>query len=77
LTAGLQTPLLIFHGMKDDTVPYEHSLRLVQGAPLPEIELRLLRTGDHRLSAWKDDIAESACAFFARYTSETRQRSDP
>ena len=77
LMAGLQTPLLIFHGMKDDTVPYEHSLRLVQGATLPEIELHLLRTGDHRLSAWKEDIAESACAFLARHTSETRQRSDP
>jgi pimeloyl-ACP methyl ester carboxylesterase len=67
LAAELGRPLLIFHGMQDDTVPYEHSLALVQQAPYSHIELRLFKDGDHRLVAFKDDVAESACAFFARW----------
>jgi pimeloyl-ACP methyl ester carboxylesterase len=68
LAAGLTRPLLIFHGMQDDTVPYERSLVLVRQAACPHIELRLFKDGDHRLTAIKDVIAESACGFFARWT---------
>jgi dipeptidyl aminopeptidase/acylaminoacyl peptidase len=59
-------PLLIFHGMCDTAVPYTHSLTFVQQVNHPDVELRLYRTGDHRLLPFKDEIAEAACAFIAR-----------
>src|SRR6202022_687604 len=65
LLAGGRTPLLIFHGLRDDSIPYQGSLQFAEGAAFDEIELRLFRNGDHRLTAWKDEIAESACRFFA------------
>jgi pimeloyl-ACP methyl ester carboxylesterase len=67
LAAELERPLLIFHGMQDDTVPYEHSLALLRQARHPHIELRLFKDGDHRLVTLKDEMADSACAFFARW----------
>jgi alpha-beta hydrolase superfamily lysophospholipase len=66
LEAGWKTPLLIFHGMRDDTVPYAGSLAFVERTPFPEIELRLYKDGDHRLLGYKEEMAEAACAFFAR-----------
>lgn len=33
----------------------------------PNIELRLLKKGDHRLSDYKEEIAEAACDFFTRH----------
>lgn len=60
-------PLLIYHGMEDDLVPYTESLALVQRSTYPDIELRLYRGGDHRLLAFKDEMAEAACQFFARW----------
>ncbi len=63
LAAGWQRPLLIFHGMRDDTVSYRDSLTFVERASFADMELRLLRGGDHRLSVFKDEIAETACRF--------------
>jgi pimeloyl-ACP methyl ester carboxylesterase len=60
-------PALIFHGIKDDVVPYRHTLEFLEQTTFPEIELRLFRDGDHRLSAYKDTIAEAACEFFSRW----------
>src|SRR5262249_24087117 len=64
LAAGWTTPLLIFHGMRDDSVPYPDSLAFAERAPA-DVELRLYRNGDHRLLALKAEMAESACRFFA------------
>src|SRR5262245_7232252 len=66
LAEGLARPLLIYHGMRDDTVPYQQSLSFVEQARHGQIELRLLKDGDHRLTAYKDEMAEAACAFFVR-----------
>jgi pimeloyl-ACP methyl ester carboxylesterase len=66
LAAGWATPLLIFHGMRDEAVPYEDSLDFVRRVSFPDVELRLLKDGDHRLLALKEEMAESACRFFAR-----------
>jgi alpha-beta hydrolase superfamily lysophospholipase len=65
LISEWRTPLLIFHGMRDDVVPYQGSLRLVQAAPGPDLELRLYKEGDHRLLDRCDEMAEAACNFFA------------
>jgi pimeloyl-ACP methyl ester carboxylesterase len=67
LTAEWGTPLLIFHGMRDEAVPYADSLEFARRAAFPGIELRLYKSGDHRLLAYKDEMAEGACAFFARH----------
>jgi uncharacterized protein len=61
-----QTPLLIYHGMADDTVPASDSVAFAEAAGYPDIELRLLKDGDHRLTAYKDEIAAAAGEFFER-----------
>jgi pimeloyl-ACP methyl ester carboxylesterase len=66
LGSELGKPTLIFHGMRDDAVPYPLSLAFTQIASHPDIELRLIKAGDHRLTAYKDEIAEAACGFFGR-----------
>jgi pimeloyl-ACP methyl ester carboxylesterase len=65
LADGWRVPALIFHGMRDASVPYAHSVELADRAACADIELRLLRGGDHRLSAYKDQLADEACRFFA------------
>jgi alpha-beta hydrolase superfamily lysophospholipase len=69
LAAGWPRPLLLFHGMRDETIPYTHSVAFAERSPYPDIELRLYRGGDHRLVAWKDDMAEAACDHFARWNA--------
>jgi pimeloyl-ACP methyl ester carboxylesterase len=66
LCVAVACPVLIFHGMLDDTVPYKHSLDFVGGCKNPNIELRLYKDGEHRLLKNKEDMAESACNFFAK-----------
>jgi alpha-beta hydrolase superfamily lysophospholipase len=66
LAAGWRTPALIFHGLADDVVPPDDSLEFVRGVTFPRVELRLLKDGDHRLTAYKDEIASEAGRFFGR-----------
>jgi pimeloyl-ACP methyl ester carboxylesterase len=61
-----RTPLLVYHGLADDTVPAADSLAFVETTDYPDVELRLLKSGDHRLTALKDEIAAEACRFFER-----------
>jgi pimeloyl-ACP methyl ester carboxylesterase len=66
-----EKPLLIFHGMKDDTVPFERSVRVAAQLPASvPVEVRLFNDGDHRLVAHKHAIAEAAGAFFTRWCAE-------
>jgi pimeloyl-ACP methyl ester carboxylesterase len=65
-----RTPALIFHGMQDESVPWFDTLALVENAAFKDIELRLLGNGDHRLQAYRDEMAEEACRFFARWMRE-------
>jgi len=46
-------------------VPDTDSLYFARHADYPQIELRLLKDGDHRLTAHKDAIASATGAFFA------------
>lgn len=66
LVAGWRTPALLFHGLADDTVPDTDSLYFVRHVTYPQVELRLLKDGDHRLTAYKDTIAAAVGVFFAR-----------
>jgi pimeloyl-ACP methyl ester carboxylesterase len=69
LATRLARPALIFHGMLDDTVPYTNSLAFLELAAHPNIELRLVKNGDHRLLPLKDVMAEAACAFFDQHAN--------
>ena len=60
------TPLLIYHGLADDVVPAADSLAFAEATAYPDVELRLLKAGDHRLTGFKDEIAVEACRFFER-----------
>lgn len=71
LAARWGTPLLLYHGMADDTVPAGDSLAFVERTAFPEIELRLLKGGDHRLLWYKDVLADEFCRFFGRWWQGT------
>lgn len=66
LTNGWRTPTLIFHGLADDVVPDVDSLEFLRRVEYPRVELRLLKDGDHRLTAYKDEIAAAAGRSFER-----------
>jgi uncharacterized protein len=68
-----RTPLLMFHGLADEVVPAADSLAFVEATPYPDVELRLLKAGDHRLTAFKDEIAAEACRFLARAAGQNVQ----
>jgi uncharacterized protein len=67
-----RTPLLIYHGLADEAVPAAESIAFVENTVYPEVELRLVKAGDHRLTSFKEEIAEAACRFLER-TSNTRR----
>lgn len=58
-------PALIFHGTRDETVPHRDSIEFLDKANDGNIELRLFKNGDHRLVAYKDEMAAEACRFLA------------
>ena len=66
LADGWRHPTLIFHGCADDVVPDQDSLEFVRRVPPGDVELRLIRDGDHRLTSYKDRIAAGVGELFAR-----------
>ncbi|XDD50998.1 alpha/beta hydrolase [Leptospira sp. WS92.C1] len=52
-------PVLIFHGDKDDGVPYEHGLRLEKAAKEPK-ELVIVKDGEHTKLWQKDETLVSS-----------------
>jgi dipeptidyl aminopeptidase/acylaminoacyl peptidase len=59
------SPLIIFHGMRDEIVPYTQSLDFAARCAASEVELVISKAGDHRLNCEKEKIARAACDFFA------------
>ena len=57
LDAGidLKCPVRILQGMRDDDVPWQHALKLINALTSTDVTLNLNKTGDHRLSE-PDDI---------------------
>lgn len=47
-------PIRIIQGMEDPDVPWRHALKLVEHLPQSNVELTLIRDGDHRLSRPQD-----------------------
>lgn|SRR5262245_9626937 len=65
-----RAPLLIFHGLADDVVPAADTLAFAAAASDPDIKVRLWKAGDHRLTAFKDEIAAEACRLFVRVAGQ-------
>jgi pimeloyl-ACP methyl ester carboxylesterase len=43
-------PIHILQGMRDEPVPWQHAMRLIDHLPQDEVILSLIKDGDHRLS---------------------------
>jgi pimeloyl-ACP methyl ester carboxylesterase len=72
LAAGWAHPALLFHGCADDLVPDADSLAFLRAVEFPDVELRLFKSGDHRLTAYKEEIAAATGHFFARLLAAGR-----
>jgi alpha-beta hydrolase superfamily lysophospholipase len=46
----INVPVRILHGQQDDAVPWQLSLELSDQLATPDVELHLMKNGDHRLS---------------------------
>jgi pimeloyl-ACP methyl ester carboxylesterase len=56
LTGMIETgcPVHILQGMKDDDVPFQHAMTLIEHLPADDVVLTFIRDGDHRLSRPQD-----------------------
>ena len=51
---NLNIPIKLFHGMKDASVPWRHSLDLINSLSSERIDINLIKDGDHSLSRKSD-----------------------
>ncbi len=47
-------PVRVLHGMRDDLVPWQHGVRLMETITSPDARMELIKDGDHRLSRDQD-----------------------
>jgi pimeloyl-ACP methyl ester carboxylesterase len=53
-TIAIDCPVRLLHGIDDKDVPYTTSLRLAENLRTDDVEITLIKNGDHRLSAPAD-----------------------
>ena len=53
-TIELDCPVRLLHGIQDDSVPWQNSLDLAAALISSDVEVTLVKTGDHRLSEAND-----------------------
>lgn len=59
----IDAPVRLLHGMADPDVPYQVSLRIAEHVDCSDLQVRLIKDGDHRLSTERDlDILTSTIA---------------
>ena len=51
---SLNCPVKLIHGMQDQDVPFEYSIRLAERLQSTDVDVTLVKDGDHRLSAPRD-----------------------
>jgi pimeloyl-ACP methyl ester carboxylesterase len=51
---GIACPVRLLHGQRDPDVPWETALRLAERIESPDIQVTLIKDGDHRLSREAD-----------------------
>ena len=56
-------PALIVHGTQDDVIPFRQSVEFVERVGRPQVELRPIDGGDHRLTGHAPLLARLACDF--------------
>lgn len=61
------TPSIIFHGMADGIVPYTVSIDFASSCTAEEIDLVIIKGGDHRLNRDAKKLAWAACDFFVSH----------
>ena len=54
---NITCPVRLLHGMADRDVPWQVSVRLSEQLQSQDVELHLIKTGDHRLSLARDVAA--------------------
>jgi alpha-beta hydrolase superfamily lysophospholipase len=57
------TPTLILHGMGDTTVPWQESAAFIEQARAKDVDLLLVKNGDHRLTAHKSYLFDAIAAW--------------
>lgn len=57
---GLDCPFRLLHGQRDDDVPWEISLKLAKSLRSEDVQVQLIKDGDHRLSRDSDLAALKA-----------------
>ena len=50
----ISVPVRLLHGMCDESVPYELSLRIAGNVESEDVQIRFVKDGDHRLSTDRD-----------------------
>jgi pimeloyl-ACP methyl ester carboxylesterase len=63
LAAALETPTLIVHGRKDETVPWQASVDFAELCPRDDLDLILIGDGDHGLADRLDDLVHHTLRF--------------
>ena len=59
-------PTLIFHGIRDDAVPWQSSRKFLETCPCETLDLLLIKEGDHRLTDFKTYMFDSVLAWLNR-----------
>lgn len=54
LLSRYAAPTLVLHGLKDAAVPWRESVEFLERAACPDLDVVLVKQGDHRLTAHKD-----------------------
>jgi pimeloyl-ACP methyl ester carboxylesterase len=74
---NLDLPVRLIHGMKDQDVPWTLSVHLSQIITSEDIQLHLIKGGDHRLSAPQDfQILEDVLTRLVNEIDEVNETSD-
>lgn len=51
---NIDVPVRVLQGMRDESVPWQHAMRLVERLTSEDVEVHLSKAGDHRLSGAED-----------------------
>ena len=64
----VSAPVRILQGMKDDVVPWTHAVRLAEHLDTDDVQVTLVKDGDHRLSTPEDleQLGDTLTALTAR-----------
>ena len=63
---NITIPIKIFHGMRDNSVPWKLSLELLESLKSNKVDIQLIKNGDHSLSSKKNlsDLSSNILDFY-------------